>query len=127
MRVGFCQGGFVPHGEKVKSYHNVKYKLTRYPRAEDLQKALENHTASAHNGVVDSSCIGCARLVDKINNPKEIPPLKPVTKTMTYLFYKGRNPSKTCQGGNHSLCSGRHARNHGLIGERCSCECHLTI
>ena len=37
---------------------------------------------------------------------------------------RGTNPSHMCSIGQHTRCKGRHARNHGVKGELCTCTCH---
>lgn len=37
---------------------------------------------------------------------------------------RGSNPSHMCSTSRHSKCKGRHARNHGVKGELCTCICH---
>ena len=98
-------------------------------RAYSSGEALEKHANNAHEGEILPDCPACQELLDKkekFQKVENVSEPKPVGKGYYALLNKGRNPSGYCTRGNHIRCLGRHARNHGTIGERCSCECHLT-
>ena len=92
-------------------------------------KALQGHIDCAHEGKISSECPACLDLLakrEKFQKVENFPIPKPMRRGYQSLLDKGRNPSGHCERGSHARCSGRHARNHGVPGERCSCECHLT-
>ena len=92
-------------------------------------KALQGHIDCAHRGEILLDCPACQDLIakkEKFQNMENIPTLKPVRLSYKCFLRRGCNPSGHCQRGAHSRCFGRHPRNHGTIGERCTCECHLT-
>jgi hypothetical protein len=91
--------------------------------------ALERHKRNAHKGKLDLECPACADLLKKheIFQKTEFVGAKPVSKRFLPLYFPRKNPSNACKKKNHSGCTGRHGRNHGMLGEKCSCDCHLTI
>lgn len=91
-------------------------------------KAIQRHSNSAHGGEISADCPACQDLLhkqEKFQNPENWPTPK---KISPHIFYDpGRNPTGTCRRSAHYKCSGRHHRNHGLPGEKCTCECHLDL
>ena len=54
-------------------------------------------------------------------------PLAKIAHSFAHVHNLGSYPCGHCAHRAHYKCTGRHGRNHGVLGELCTCDCERAV